>query len=240
MFLLLFITPFCSLISQLELTGIIQIEMTGTVADAAYVTTSNERYSSTDSYLPDEVIGSPFVEEIFQPGVLYESDRSPTTNLYYRYNSYEDDIEVKNNMYDEDKDILILTKSPKIVVKISSDLFMYDEKISGYYQVLFQGNKFKLYKRYNKILKPARRAQTSFELDILATYAERPAYFLYSSVDGDIFEIPPSKRKRVKFFGNKQTEINKYVTKYKLDISELENFIKALRYFDSFEDASLK
>ena len=231
--LIFFIVPLSFVFSQNR--------MQGTVVDEEYMTTSSERYStSLDIYLPDEVNGSPFVIDIFQPGIIYENGKAPIKNFYFRYNSYEDDIEVKKNMHDEDKDIGILTNSSDILVKIAGDIFIFDEKINGYYQVLFQGNKFNLYKQFSKKYLPAKRAINSFDRDVLAKFEDRIKYFLYYTSEEDTYEIPPSKKKRIKFFGNKQTEISKYVKKYDLDITDEAILIKIVRYFDSFEDATLK
>jgi hypothetical protein len=231
--LIFFIVPLSFVFSQNE--------MQGYIVDAPHITTSSQRYTtSTDIYLPDDVIGSPFVIDAFQPGIIYEKGNAPIENLYFRYNSYEDDIEVKKNMNVDNKDINILTKSSDILVKISNNIFVFNEEINGYSQILFQGNNFKLYKQFTKKLIPAKRAITSFDRDILASFEDRIKYFLYATSGEEIYEIPPSKRKRIKFFGNKQTEINKYVKKYKLDIEDEAILIKIVRYFDSFEDATLK
>ncbi len=230
--LIFFIVPLSFVFSQNELQG--------NIVDEPYITTSSERYTSLDLYLPDDVIGSPFVIDVFHPGIIYEKGNAPIENFYFRYNSYEDYIEVKKNMNDEDKDIHILTNSSDILVKIASDIFVFNEEINGYSQILFQGNKFKLYKQFSKKLLPAKRATSSFDRDVLARFEDRIKYFLYSTSGEDIYEIPSSKRKRIKFFGNKQTEVNKYVKKYKLDIEDEAILIKIVRYFDSFEDATLK
>jgi hypothetical protein len=124
-----------------------------------------------------------------------------------------------------------------------NDLFFYNfnESIgdhSGYFQVLVVGNKFNLYKKLNKKLYPAKKAKNSFEKDVLATYKDKPVYYIVDQ-KGKFYDIPDSKKKRVNVFGNKKADINKFVQHNKLDMSEEHNLVKAFKYFDSFKDASL-
>jgi hypothetical protein len=209
------------------------------IVQERYITTSNDRYTSFANYLPDAHIGSPYAEESFQPGSIYENEVPLIENFFFRYNAYEDDIEVKKKWDSPDSEVFILTKSSNIVVKIASGIYVYNEEVKGYFEVLFSGNNFKLYKKTYKKLFPARTAQTSFEKDALATYKDRMEYFLLTK-DNEFREIPSSKNKRIKFFGNKQSEINKYISKNKLDMNDEDVLIKVVRYFDSFNDAHLK
>jgi hypothetical protein len=118
-------------------------------------------------------------------------------------------------------------------------MYIYNEAENGYFEVLFSGNNFKLYKQMNKKLFPARTAQTSFEKDVLATYKDRPEYFLVTK-DDQLHEVPSSSSKRIKFFGNKKSDIAKYVKKHNLDLKDETVLVKIVRLFDSFSDASLK
>jgi hypothetical protein len=229
--LLLFICPLGAMFAQNELSG--------EIVKAAYVTTSNARYTSLDNYLPDDVLGSPYGEEIFQPGIIYENGEAAVQDYFLRYNAYENDIEVKKQMQAPDSDIFILTKASNIFAKIGSYIYVFNEVENAYYHVLFMGKNFKLYKQLNKRLYPAKMAKTSFEKDHLAEFKDRPEYFLISK-EGAFHKVPSSKNKRIKFFGNKKSEIEKYVKKNNLDISEEDVLIKAVRYFNSFNDSRLK
>lgn len=217
---------------------IAQFTFTTPIIDEAYITTSSERYTNITEFFPEDVIGSPYVEDVFQLGAIYEDNKLISKKLYLRYNAAEDDFEIKKTIGDDDSKIMILMKTPSIYVKIANNLIIYDESANGYFQILFLGNTFNLYKKLNKKLRPARRARNSFEKNVLAKYMDETMYFLVTK-KGDFHKIPDKRKKRLQFFGNKKSDIEKYVTKYDLDINDEDILIKLIRYFDSFEDASL-
>lgn len=216
-----------------------QTDIQRTIVEEDYVTTSSMSYNSTDlDYLPEEINGSPFENEIFQPGSIYEGNTSKINDLFFRYNAFKDDIEVKKDLKDPDNKIMVLKKLPYVMVKISNNYYVYDETEKGYYKVLFMGNNYKLYKKISKKHFKAKKAANSFARSTLETFEDKVSYYLISK--GDVFhKIPSSKGKRIKFFGNKKDDIKTYVNKYKLDISNEKIFIKIVRYFDSFDDAKL-
>ena len=203
-----------------------------------------ERYSSSDSYyLPDEYIGSPYRNETFLAGTIYENNQVISSDYFLRYNAIEDEIEAKENIDTPDTEILVLTKSPEIFVKIVKDLFVYNASDSnpeynGYFQVVVVGNNYNLYKKHHKKYYPAKKAKNSFEKDVLATYKDKPLYYIVNG-EGVFYTIPDSKNKRIKIFGNKSAQINKFVKHSKLDITKESDFIKAFKYFDSFSDTNL-
>lgn len=208
------------------------------ILDEDFITTSSVRYTTLFNYLPDDVIGSPFYVDEFQAGSIYENNELLSNGLFFRYNASHDHFEIKKNLDDDDDKIMFLSKTSKIHVKINKELFIYDENTKGYYQLLFLGNTVNLYKKVQKKYFPAKRARNSFERDILATYKDDFKYYLNQG--DDYTEIPSKKNKRLKFFGDRKTELVKYVSKYDLDIMNEEILIKVIRYLDSFEDVSLK
>ena len=232
---ILFILLFYSLTNS----SFAQYDMYRYIVQEDDVTTGSKRFYSTNDYLPDEVIGSPYSDETFQSGIVYENNESVIKGVFFRYNAYKDNIEVKKKLEDPDSEIFILVKNSDIVIKLQDQFLIYDDDINGYYQILFVGNNYKLIKKlYKRYYKP-RRAKTSFEKSILATYKDDPKYFLVSS-DGEFHEFPASKNKKLKFFGNKKTEIEKYIKNNDLDINDEEVLIKIVRYYDSFNDSILK
>ncbi len=201
------------------------------------VTTGSKRISADNDYLPDDIIGTPYSDEIFNKGVVFENNASKIKDLFFRYNAFEDNIEVKKKLSDGDSEIFILKKDPNILVKLNNEYLIFDEKINGYYQILFIGNNYKLYKKlYKKYFKP-KTAKSSFEKDILATYKDIPKYYLVDN-ENELYEFQDSKNKKINLFGNKKSEIKKYVKNNRLNINEEDILIKIVRYFDSFDDAT--
>lgn len=225
------------------LVGSLSAQYHSAQRSAAVFMQTMERSSTETNYLPDDYIGSPYFMDEFLPGSIYENNEVVASEYYFRYNAIQDVVEVKESPDADDSEIKILTKAPDIYVKIKNDLFFYNTGDSntehnGYFQVLVVGNKFNLYKKLNKVVYPAKKARNSFEKDILATYKDKPLYYIVDQ-DGTFYDIPDSKKKRVNAFGNKKADINKFIKHSKLNIDEEHNLVKAFKYFDSFKDASL-
>jgi hypothetical protein len=197
-----------------------------------------ERMGSNNSmYLPDEYIGSPYNNPIFLLGNIYEENKVIASNYALRYNAIQDEIEVKENLYVEDSEIKILTRNPEIYVKIMADMFVFRDAIegshgAGYFQVLHVGNTYNLYKKVAKKYYPTKKAQNSFEKDVMATYLDRPIYYLVSQ-EGDFQEFGSSKNKRIKLFQNKQSEVKNLVKSGKLDLTKEKDLLRAVKYYDA-------
>lgn len=202
-----------------------------------------EAHSFESDYLPDDYNGSPYFDYDFLPGTLYENNNIMASNYLFRYNAIQDEVEVKPTVDTPNSEMKILARSPEIYVKGANYLFVFNENtanpaLNGYFQVLVVGNSFNLYKKLNKNYYPARKARNSFEKDVLATYTDAPIYYIVDGA-GKFYEVPGSKNKKANVFGNKKDEINKFVKHSDLDLSEEKDFVKAFKYFDSFDDASL-
>jgi len=229
-------------LALLSVLGILTIDaQITTMADQRNVMFFLENVERTGSnnnlYLPDEYIGSPYCNPIFLLGNIYEENKVVASNYALRYNAMADEIEVKENLYVEDSEIMALAKNPEIYVKIMADMFVFRDAVegshgAGYFQILHVGNTYNLYKKVAKKFYPAKKAQTSFEKDILATYVDRPIYYLVSE-EGSFQEFRSSKNKRLKLFQNKQSEIKKLVKSGKLDLTKEEDLIRAVKYYDA-------
>jgi hypothetical protein len=197
-----------------------------------------ERMGSNNTiYLPDESIGSPYGSTIFLLGNIFENNKVIASNYALRYNALQDEVEVKETLYVEDSEIKILTKNPEIYVKIMKDMFVFRDAVegsheAGYFQVLHVGSAYNLYKKVVKKYYPPKKAQNSFESDVLATYTDRPIYYLVSQ-EGEFQEFGSSKSKRLKLFKNKQSEIKKLVKSGKIDLTKEEDLIRVVKYYDT-------
>lgn len=197
--------------------------------------------SNNTEYLPDDSIGSPYSNPIFLLGNIYEENKVIASNYALRYNAMQDEIEVKETLYVEDSEIKILTKNPEIYVKIMADMYVFRDAIegshqAGYFQILHVGNNYNLYKKVAKKYYPAKKAQNSFEKDVLATYIDKTTYYLVSET-GNFQEFGSSKNKRIKVFLNKQSEVKKLVKSGKLDLTKEEDLVRAVKYYDAISSA---
>lgn len=217
-----------------------QVEYYQYKANEPNVAVDIDRYHvGTDIYMPDNTNGTPFHNETFQAGVLYEDNKIISTSLFFRYNAVNDHIEVKENIAAEDTESQILIKDPTVYVKIANDLLIYNKASEGYFQILILGNNFKLYKKLTKKYYPPRLAKSSFEKEVLATFKDEAIYFIVTKNE-EFYEIPATKNKRENFFASKKIELKKFIEKSELDLNEEKDLIRVFRYFDSFEDINLK
>ena len=197
-----------------------------------------ERIGSNNlDYLADEYTGTPYGNPIFLLGKIYENNKVVASNYALRYNAMTDEIEVKKTLYVEDDEIKALTKSSELYVKIMNEMYVYVESNevignAGYFHVLHVGNNYNLYKKVLKKYYPAKKAQTSFEKDVAAKFADRSIYYLVTQ-DGVFQEFPSSKSKKLKLFGSKQAEMKKYAKKAKLDPNDEYDLLKIVKYYDS-------
>ena len=188
-------------------------------------------------YLEDEYTGSPYNNPIFLLGNIYKLDKVVVSNYALRYNAMTDEIEVKETLYEEDDKIKVLVRDPEYYVKIMDEMFVFvngNENIdqAGYFQVVHAGKNYHLYKKIIKKYYPPKKAKTSFEKDIPATFVDRSVYYLVSQ-DGKFQEFESSKSKRIRLFSDKQPEIKKFVNNGNLDIKEEADLIKVVRYYDA-------
>jgi hypothetical protein len=209
---------------------------------SVFIEHANRIGSNNLDYLPDDYNGSPYNNPIFLLGTIYKNDEIVVSNYALRYNAIADEIEVKETLYAEDADMKALTKSPDLYVKIMNDMFVYasaNEAIdqAGYFQVLYVGNNYHLYKKISKKYYPAKKAKNSFEKDVPANFADRSSYYLVSK-DGKFQEFEKSNSKKLKVFGEKQSEIKKYTSKGRLDLSSENDLIKVVKYYDAISESN--
>ena len=197
-----------------------------------------DRHGSDNlDYLEDEYKGTPYNNPIFLLGNIYKLDKIVVENYALRYNAMTDEIEVKETLYVEDDEIQALVRDPEFYVKIMGDMFVFvqgNEIIdqAGYFQVMHAGDNYHLYKKIVKKYYPPKKAQNSFEKDVLASFVDRSEYYLVSQ-DGKFQEFGSSKKKRLKLFNDRQAEIKKYVSNGRLDLTEEEDLMKVVKYYDT-------
>ena len=79
---------------------------------------------------------------------------------------------------------------------------------------------------------PEQKAYTSLASNIAANYKEKLSLYLYTS-DGLLIELPGSKSKRLKAFGDKSKDIKLFVKENKININKEAGLIEVIKYFDT-------
>ncbi len=186
-----------------------------------------------------EYIGSPYVNKNFERGNIYLNSKLIVEEVPLRYNAFADEMEFKESLNDLDEDSKALTKSPEVDIEIGNTLYVFVpyqggiEK-GGYFEALVRGEKYDLFKKYNKKFSEGRKAQTSMTKDMPAKFTDNPVYYLVSD-EGVFYELPTKKRAFSKVFLKKENEINDYIKDNKLDIKNEKDLIKIINYFNSIQ-----
>ncbi len=189
-------------------------------------------FAETDTYT-----GTPYNHPSYLPGNVYKGKELLATNVALRYNAIADEMEVKESLETPDKEAKVLTKSPDIYVKIGGkDIFVfvpYDGGIEngGYFQVLTEGNKYDLFKKVKKDFTPAKKATTSITRDIPAKFADKPVYYIVTK-DGKFYELPSSRKKKLKVFSDNEKLVKNYVNSNNLDLNNEKDLIRVIKYYD--------
>ena len=186
---------------------------------------------------PENYKGTPYHSDNFLTGNVYIENELILSNVALRYNAIADEIEFKESLNSNDKEVKALVKSKEIYAKIMKDIFVFIPS-EGYYLVVFDGDNFSLLKKVTKKYFPAKKAKNNYERSTLAEFEDRFSYSIYTR-NGEMMEFPKSKSKKLKVFGNSEKLIKDYIKKYNLDLNKEKDLKKVIIYLDGVEGANL-
>ena len=186
---------------------------------------------------PENYKGTPYHSDNFLTGNVYIENELILSNVALRYNAIADEIEFKESLNSNDKEVKALVKSKEIYAKIMKDIFVFIPS-EGYYLVVFDGDNFSLLKKVTKKYFPAKKAKNNYERSTLAEFEDRFSYSIFTR-NGEMMEFPKSKSKKLKVFGNSEKLIKDYIKKYNLDLNKEKDLKKVIIYLDGAEGASL-
>jgi len=210
--------------------------------------TDNFVYTMEVNYVAPDFIesynGTPYNSTTFLLGNVYINKELTRSDVAMRYNIYSDEIQIKESLQSEDKDITALIKSPDISVTIEKDTYVYMPKgkgleKGGYFQVATTGKTYSLYKKLGKVYFEASKAKTSFERDVPAKFEDRINYFIHFS-NGGMVELPNSKKKRFNAFGESEALVKSFTKEKRLDITKEKDLKRVIRYLDNQKNGTLK
>jgi len=198
-----------------------------------YIKTQDKdiNYLDTETYT-----GTPYNHPSYLMGNVYQNNELLANDVALRYNAIADEMEIKESLASPDEEAKVLTKSPEIFVKIMDDIYIFAPykggvEGGGYFQVLYEGTKVDLYKKLNKHFKAEKKSNNSLTRDLPAKFTDDITYFL-ATKDGKFYEMPNSRNKKLKVFGNKKDVIKDYVNDNRLDLNKEKDLLKAVKYYD--------
>ncbi len=155
-------------------------------------------------------------------------------NYLLRYDAYNDQMQVKNS---EDKIVIINKKTINEVTFIDGSKYkIYNYTLGGvqkigYLKVLFSGSKSSLLKKEVIKFIPEKKAESSYESDVLATYKKANAIYFISDHNGEINSFS-KKKDFLKLFPSKKKAIEKFIKTNKIKFSKEDSLIRLAKHLD--------
>ena len=181
-------------------------------------------------------VGSPYENQGYLPGaVYYEEDHLGA--FYYRYNAYNQEIELKKTLLPEEKQ-KALVKDPKVKL-ITTDgtiQFLSTTSIKGtleehYIKLIFNGTTYKLYQKLVIKFTEGRPAANSMVNPIPSRFTNYDSYY-YKKKESIIEEIPQKKSKFLKLFPEKATLLKDYFKTTDLNFESKQDLITLFRFIE--------
>jgi hypothetical protein len=198
-----------------------------------------------------EVEGSFFMNDEFIKGVVYDSYKDTKTELYLRYDVFNDIFEIQLNK--NESSIKKLKRSTNFEYILGDEKFVLIQAPSvinkehyvsgnGYVSEIkkFTDKDVALYKRYIKKYSPPVKAETMYDRDKPGILRNRSYYILKN--DNTYKEIDLKKRKVLDAFPKAyQRKLKKFMKSNKLkfrgsDDEEEKQAIKLVKYFSEIKD----
>ena len=158
-----------------------------------------------------------------------------------RYNAFTDEIELADTPYAESSDTSLL-KDKDLVPVISGETFIYiphrlkdGRAVIGYLIEIFNGNKYKLYEKRNKVFMEEKKARTSLENTFPPRYVSKIDYYISASGQTPIL-IPSRKKDFLSLFAENQSLINYFIRNNKIKINKLESILEVIKYAESINN----
>ncbi len=201
-----------------------------------YVDTFNTR-EIYDINNPDNYIGTPYYNNTYLSGNVYLNNELLLNNVALRYNVFSDEIEYKESLSDDHNSAKAIVKSKDIYVTINNQIIVFVPN-NGYFLVIKDGNNFSLIKKVTKKYYPPRKAANTYDKGSLPTFTEKFVYYI-STKEGKLYELPKSKSKKLKAFGNSEKLVKDYIKEYDLDLNKEKDLKKVIMHLDGIEGATL-
>jgi len=206
-------------------------------AQSVYSETGIDPYISqrnVEVYLEADFTGTPYKEKNFKNGTILKNGAPIAKNIGLRYNASKDLFEVKKSSVLKNDQAKVLKNSSDLSIKLGNENYVFlapneNNANQGYFLVVYNSSKTSLYKKIKKEYIPEQKAYTSLASNIAANYKEKQVLYLHYS-DGLLIELPGSKSKRLKAFGDKSKEVKVFVKENKINLNKEAGLIEVIKY----------
>ena len=192
---------------------------------------------SVEVYLEADFTGTPYKDKMFKNGTILKNGVPLAKNIGLRYNASKDLFEVKKSSVLKDDQAKVLKSSSDLYIIIDNENYVFlapneNNSTQGYFLIDYKSDKTSLFKKIKKEYIPEQKAYTSLASNIAANYKEKLSLYLYTN-DGLLIELPGSKSKRLKAFGDKSKDIKLFVKENKINLNKEAGLIEVIKYYDT-------
>ena len=190
----------------------------------------------------DNLDGSIYLNEDFQPGTIIDTEKDQEVKALLRYNIFKDQVEINFNKRANDINVLKRSTNYKYILNGDYIKLVFNDKIfrggkdNGYLFILgnrsAEGNQVKLYKKYYQNYTPPRKAKSTYEKAKPARLEDAAEYYI-SQDDKKFTQIETNKRNILDAFDDQyKSDLKKFIKskdfKFRGDDKEVENEVRRL------------
>ena len=182
------------------------------------------------------ILGSPYTESKF----AYAEVENVAQKYFMRYNAYSDNFEFitfQNDTLAMDR----IDNFSNITFTKPHKKYSYLNYISkskgrgkGYLVELYTNADFSLYKKEAITFYAGKKAKTSLESDLPASYSQVKYSYFFKNKGVNIVQFPDSKKQFIKLYPDKKSEIESFVKENKISFDEEEDMKKIIDLLTTF------
>lgn len=170
---------------------------------------------------PIETQGSPFLYSDYKKAKIANNQ----TLVDMRYNAFKDEIDIVNN----GKNMTIYKRpeySPIHIIDSGEYIYLLEypfkgTNITGYLFEVRKYENFTIFMKISKAYESGRYAQDTFDIDKENNYHDLPDIFYIKKSNGEILEMPNTKKKLIEMFPDKKSKIEQSIKENKIDTRKL-------------------
>lgn len=181
--------------------------------------------------------GSPFMNNDFQLGKVYNRITKNVTNFLLRYNIYNDEIQIKVS---ENNNSRVLIKSNDYFVIFNNSKIFYEKyqinnkTETGYFILKYTGKSLSLFEKKYKTYHEAKPAKDSFHRSTPAKFKDNTEFYVKTINDELLRHVSSNKKAILDNFPTHKKELKTYIKSEKLDLKDEKDLKKLITYYDTF------
>jgi len=184
----------------------------------------------------NRILGTPYTERKF----AYAKIENVVEKHFMRYNAYSDNFEFitfRNDTLTIDKpdDFSNITfTNPHKKYSYLNYISKTKGRVKGYLVELYTKGDFSIYKKEAVTYYAGKKARTSLETDMYASYSEVSYFYFFKNKSVNIIPFPDSKKQFIKLYPSKKSEIESFVKENKISFDEEEDMKKVIDFLTTF------